>query len=271
MALQLPPDHGSLRDLTILEYVRNGQYEADLFPIVAKTNGKEVKFWVFRDAMKIDGVRINVSAKVQQTIADMIGCSLLTPRMADLLWINRNVTLAPSPQPISSLTQAMIAHSARIDAKLSKLKDTSGIIQTVGKHWVIDNDILLHPGRAENYGWHFQEGDWTGPKEPSASKDSSGAYIRMIQGRGWAHDMSHVDYSQICVLASNYVEVDGEPSTLENVLTNPDLASALSHQGVMKVLRQPGVPKADVTSILTPTINVIGSLDTDPVENTLLE
>jgi len=262
MALDLPPDHGPARDEAILAYIRAGAYTADLRPVATTCNGKTVTLYVFGDALKIEGVRVNVSAKLQQTIADMLGCSLMTPKVADLAWAKRSVTLIPYPRPITSSTTAMIAHSADIDKALAK-HDLSGVslVQTVGKHWVIDNDLQVKTGRAENYGWHFVGPNFQGLKgEPVASlqKDVSGQYQRLIQGRGWAHDIEHVDYSQVCVLMSQMCEVDGQNVELRDLLTDPVLSIVASHQGMMRVFRQPGVAVTPLHEFLMPTIEITG-------------
>ncbi len=201
-------------------------------------------FRVFSDALKMDGVRINASADTEQKIADLLDCLLLTPKIADLIWLQRETTLFPSPQTISDTTEAMVAHSERIDGALNLLGGSKGLLSTVGKHWVLDNDILAHPGCVENYGWHFEGHSFMGiDGEVTASliKDASGQHIRLIQGRGWRHNKAHVDYSQTVVLVSSECEVDGHPMKLADVLRSPELAPLASHNGPLKLLRLPHV------------------------------
>jgi len=267
MALVLPPDHGPERDEAILAYIRDSQYTANLVPVTSSIEGHTATFYVFQDALMIEGVRINVSAKLQQTIADMLGCSLMTPKIADLAWMQRATTLTPFTRPITSKTADMIDNSAKMDAALAKLPPTPtlGIIQTVGKHWLIDNDLAAKPGKAENYGWHFVGSNYqglTGEVNASLQKDpKSGQYVRLIQGRGWAHDMSHVDYSQICVLVSQMADLDGAAVELASILTDPALAALGSHQGKMTVLRQPGVPVTPLQEVLYPTTEITPESD----------
>lgn len=258
--LDLPPNNGPDRDEAILAYIQAGDYTADLRPVTSKHNGKTATFYVFADALKIRGVRVNASARLLQTIADMLGCLLLTPKIADLAWMQATVRLPPFPRPITSSTAGMLQHSADIDKALAKLNvPSTAFIQTVGKIWVSDNDLLTHSGRAENYGWHFQGPDFGGLKgevNASLQKDKSGQYIRLIQGRGWAHDMTHTDYSQIMLLMSQTCEVDGQSMETGNLLLDPDLAPLGSHQGVMRVFRQPGVPVAPLMTTLLPTVDI---------------
>lgn len=257
--MDLPPNHGPDRDATILHRVVVGQYDTiDIATVTSTYDGHSAEFTVFADALKMDGVRVNVSANLQQQIADVLGCSLLTPKLVDLLWLQRNVTLLPSPQPISASTQAMVDHSARIDKMLNAQGNPTGIIQTVGKFWVLDNDLLTHPGRAMNYGWHFEGASCQGISgEITASliKDARGQYVRLIQGRGTAHDIHHSDYSQQCILVSRACVVDGKSRDILDILADPVLAPLASHQGVLRVLRQPGVPEVPGVTTL-PVITI---------------
>jgi len=246
MSFDLPPNGNQEREQAILDYVRKGAYELSWAKIVSTHADHTGEFWVFADALKIEGVRVNVSAETEQVIADLLGCVLLTPKLADLLWVQRAVTLPPFPRAITATTQAMVEHSAKIDTALQKVDYTDGVIATVGKHWVLDNALLVKTGRAMNYGWHFEGASFQGIKgEPIASlfQDSKGQFLRLIQGRGTAHDMRHVDYSQTCVLVSRECHINEEPMDLLRVLQDPELAPMVSHQGALQLTRQPGVPK----------------------------
>jgi len=244
----MPPGPGPERDAFILDRVVSGAIDPISFAtITAKTpDGKHVgTFEIMADALRLDGVRVNVSARLAQQIADVLGASLLTAKLADLLYLQRGVTLLPSPQPISASTLAMVEHSARIDAEIraaltagTKLLPTDAR-QTVGKHWILDNDTSVHAETtACNYGWHFPGPTFGGSAWESAVTPG----LRLIQGRGWAHTLDHVDYSQTCVLVANLCTVDGQPAHLADVFTSTELAPLASAQGPLKVLRQAGVP-----------------------------
>lgn len=246
----IPQKADDSREDALLAQVHQGNYELHLSTITSEHNGRRAEFFVFSDALKIDGVRINVRASTQQLIADALDCSLLTAKLADLMWAQRTVTLPPFPRGntkgMDSL-QAMIDHSKKIDNALEKLGNPTGLIGTVGKHWILDNAIagkLLYGVEAAcNYGWHFEGQSFERQAfEVTASqmKDASGKFCRLIQGRGTRHDRNHTDYSQVCVLVSNDCLVDGVSTRLPDLLVDPNLAPLASHQGVLKVLRQPG-------------------------------
>ena len=252
----------------ILKKVRNKEYQAVFAPLVSRANGHEALFWVFGDALKVDGVRVIVTAALEQKIADSLGMSLLTPKLADLIFQQADMTLQPITRPPNKYlpdktpvwnppmdsTEAMILESRNIDKAIEAAGGLDGrdqyIVSTVGKHWVIDNDLLKAPGRAENYGFHY----WGSKKRIPETDDfpvtaiknaSTGEGALMMQPRMKGHNINHSDYSQNVVLVDNRVIVDGNSMSLSEVLTNPELAPLASHQGVLKVLRQPGVQRID--------------------------
>ena len=240
MAFDLPPQAGPDRDAAILKHVADGDFEIAWGTVRVVQGDHVIDINVFADAMKIGGVRINASATLEQQIADALGCSLLTPKLADLIYLQRNVTLLPSPQPISSSTDAMVAHSSRVDAALLAAGGASPgqIVQTTGKHWTICEALLAHPGKAANFGWQFPGPTFGG----SAWGSTVDPPLRCIQDLGFFHDPSHVDYSQTITLAHRACLADGTTRDLLEVLQDPDLAPLISHEGPLTVLRQPGVP-----------------------------
>lgn len=240
------------RNEYILNKIRSRDFDHIWAPIVSGYNGHFATFYVSSDAIKIEGVRINVSAYLQQQIADILGASLLTAKIADLLHSQADIIIEPLTRPITSSTIAMIDQSEKIDTQLNKLypnKDLSGkLISSTGKHWILNN--VLNPNKitACNYGWFVNTSgtQWKGvPVYPCASltkNPQTGAYYRLIQQPSTQHDFSHVDYSQICILLMNLCEVDGNQMLLGDVLTNKELAPLASHEGIMNILRQPQVP-----------------------------
>jgi hypothetical protein len=219
--------------------------------VTAQAGGHSATFKVFADALKLpvapiaaalgaqvpagspEQVRISVSATLEQQIADLLGCLLLTPRLSDMVYLQAGKRIEPQPMPIAATLEAMCSVSARVD----KAAGGASFIAPAGKDWCIDNDLLAHPGRAENYGWQTPGASWAGSSwEPAVTPG-----LRVVQGRGWAHDASHLDYSQVCRLVHRRCTVDGATRDLAEVLSDPQLAPLASHQGALKVLRQPGV------------------------------
>lgn len=243
----LPNQPGPARDAAIMAHVVNGTIDPIVYaPITANIPGHTATFFVFADAMKIGGVRFGAGAGLAQQIADAVGCSLITPRLLDMAYEQRGVTVFP--QPMYNATKMMtsewfIAHSKKIDEVLAKTNFEPGmIVQTTGKPWVLDNRLLDHPGRAINYSWYVPPGTpdpWNGVHTlPSVSLPN----VRVIQDPGWAHGLDQADYSETVTLVRQDCIVDGVIRKLSEVLTSPTLAPLASHQGPLKLLRQPGVP-----------------------------
>jgi hypothetical protein len=246
--MSFPSNACSERETAIIDLVKAGNCKYAWSTITSTYKEHQAEFYTFSDALKIPidsiDVRANVSAQTQQKIADMLGHFLLTTKLADLIWLQRAFTLPPFPRQITSSTAAMIEHSKKIDDELARLLYTEGLICTTGKHWVIDNDTLSHAGKSCNYGWHFIGQSFQGIKGEICAgmmKDASGQYMRLIQGRGWAHDIHHVDYSQICVLVAQPCVVDGSPMNFDDVAKDKELSYLVNYGGVLKVIRQPGV------------------------------
>jgi hypothetical protein len=229
------------RDTIIRQRIASGQFEVTWLPITSAAKGHTAIFQVMADALKMDGVRINVSATLEQQIADKIGASLLTPKLADLRWMQRGTSLAPITRPIVMDTASMVTQSAAIDKAVAAKGGPSGIIATVGKDWVISNQLPKHPGKGENYGDHFEGQTWGNAKWESAVTPP----FRVVQGQGWFHDPTHVDYSQVCVLVRRDCVVDGVSRDIRDVMADPELAWLLSHDGKLSITRQPGVPEQD--------------------------
>lgn len=238
------PEPVKERENLIINCVKDGSAKYSFVKLNVNKSPK-IDLLVFSDALKIDDIRINVSAKGQQQIADLLNCILPTPKIYDLIWFNCEHKLNPSPQVISSSVKAMIDHSQRIDKFLAKIGNPDGLYFTVGKTWALENSLLKKKGMACNYGWNFSGNSFQGIKgEVCASlmKDpKTGNYCRVIQGRGFRHDISHLDYSQICYLVSRKCFVNDQECDILAVLQNPDYAKYLNHDGVLKLTRQPGV------------------------------
>jgi len=235
------------RDAAIVQAVAAGLASWRWAPVTVKDGGRVLVFNVLADAVKLDGVRVDVSATAGQQCADYIGGILLTARMADLAFLGATVQLEPSPQAITASTPAMVAHSARVDAQIAKRggPPTSGLVADVGKDWILTNKLVDRPpgaklsaGRvAANYGWHVSSSPWKGIHAERSTLPTG--YV--IQGVGTAHDRWHVDYSQVCRVVSIDCDVDGVRRDVRDVLRDAGLAGMLSSEGVLKTLRQPGV------------------------------
>lgn len=241
------PEVGQKRDDFILDAVNNNGSTMEWHPIDIKFKDMEGTFFVTKDAIKIDGVRFNVSATLQQKIADVLGCILPTAKLADHMFLNAEVIVKPKMRNIDMSTKAMIGHSGEVDKDIAGKK---GLISTVGKHWIIDDVLLKKSGNtACNYGWHFK-GGIPGVKGelPVCYNDMPG--VRLIQSRGTFHNALHQDYSSTCCLVARECEVNGEKKDILDILKDSKLSYLACHSGILQTTRQPGMPKSKITIIL---------------------
>jgi len=251
------PDNISNRESYILDQIKIGNFELNWKSINYTEKDNTITIDVQTDALKIDGIRINVSASLSQKIADMTGAMLLTPKIADIIYLNSDFKIGPNPRPITLSTQAMIEHSKKIDNALNKFIDKKptedSIIDTVGKYWCISNKLQGSKTKALNYGWHFEGSSYQGI---SGFKCASGMPYKVIQPAATAHDYNHVDYSQIHRAVAEVCKINGEQKLLKDVLTDPKLAYLVSHEGPLNVIRQPSVQEQSEKIIFMPAIKI---------------
>lgn len=239
-AMSIFPESIVEREKFVLDQVMLGNFEAKWTEISYTIGDKTIRLNVMEDALKISGVRVNVSATLEQKLADLFGASLLTPQVADLIYVSATRRADPAPMPISFSVASMTKHSSNVDSRLIG----DGLASTVGKHWVLDKQLETKPKAACNYGWHFTGPSFQGIKGfPCASKINScnSNPVRVIQPNATAHDAAHQDYSQICQLVSQVCWINDVEYRFSDVLADVDLNVLVSHQGPLKVLRQPGV------------------------------
>lgn len=199
--------------------------------VIIVSDDLEGQFRVLCDALKVNGIRINVSAKEAQLIADELDAVLPTAKILDVRY--RSASIQAEPQPkyyeggVGMDTQmACIEHDERVSAAVGEPR--AGIVQNVGKHWVLDRRATKE--RSVLYGWHVDTQDvtWKGIKLHHAVTPG----LRVIQPVSTAHDYHHKDYSMTLVLMHGECLVNGKKMKTKDVLTDPDLCRLLTHDGV---------------------------------------
>lgn len=236
------------RDVAIVEEVRAGRAEWSWQPFrVLTPDGHALDLMVFRDALKIEGVRAPVTATGAQEIADLVGAWLPTPTIADRAFAAAK-PIAPQPMGdwmaagLGASTDATIEYSRRVDRAVAAAG--GGWCLDVGKLWVLSNGLTrAHAGGppgtvAQNYGWHVPSPTWGGIR---AERDALGSGW-VIQGpRSFRHDRGHVDYSQICWLVSQRGRLDGLDLDVRHLAAGGDLSWLVTSEP-LTIDRQPGVP-----------------------------
>ena len=235
MAFDLPAQAGLLRDAAILVHVQAGDYELGWGTIQSQADGHQGQFRVFLDGLKIGGVRISASANVCQQIADLLGCTLLTPKLNDLCWLQAAIQIAPQTiYPPSDDTATMVKESQLIDAAIG---NATGLVAPIGKPWCLSNFLVNRPGKACLYGWQSAQPI---PNVPLHAGVTSG--VQLIQPISTVHAQTYTDYAMLVSLVSRNCIVDGASADLTAVMQDPMLSVLVSHEGPLKITRQPGVP-----------------------------
>ncbi len=156
---------------------------------------------------------------------------MLTTRLCDLVWEQASVRIPPcigAPDATMASTSRMLEHHRRVEEHVA---GRTGLIENVGKHWVLTNRLADRPDRAANYGWF----------DPGAAH-RCGQHT-LWQPLGLAHDPDHVDYSQVVRLVRRRCTVDDAERDLLEVMTDPALAGLLSSEGPCTSSGCPGCPK----------------------------
>lgn len=239
----LPPNNDASR----AEYILDAAPSATIkwARIKSNSNGHAGEFAVFAMPLAIDNVYIGAGAYQLQQIADSLDCMLLTPRLLDLMYAQRQWTIMPQTDydPRMMSTAWWQRHTDHINAALQKVGyNGDGLVQSVGKPFVLTNKLLDHPGRGCNYGWHVAPGTpnpWAGVPIYRAETDGS---ERVIQQPGFAHGLDQNDYASTVLLVSRQCRIDDRAMDLADVYRDAELAGLVSGEGALKIVRQPGVP-----------------------------
>jgi hypothetical protein len=244
--------------------------------VVVHGKGHEVGFVVSDDYFAIgeddDYVRVPMNPITAQRIADKLGFMLPTARMVDLIWTGAPIKVEPRPmqQELNpngvptgqifvgqgqkagqSSTAGFAAHSMLVDGQFAALGMQPGIRAGHKKDVVLTNRLqgsatvteVSGPAKSVDasnqvaiYGWH------RGKPAGDCSKFPTISGLCPIQGLSIVHDNKYADYSHGIRMVSPLAMLDGQSVNLVDILTNPELAPLLSHEGVLQVLRQPHVP-----------------------------
>lgn len=223
------------RDDMIVERWRELAYT--FVEVEVRSAAHTLVYSVFADGARIDGVRISVTARCAQMVADKIAGQMLTPKMEDDLYGSSDYRLPFMFEDVNTMgtNRVMIEHSGKMDQVLVTMGysfqgPAALVAGGAAKSWNLMN-TLKYP-KALNYGFF-------GPRAPHLSV--TGKY-RVIQQPGTAHDIAHYDYSQELRLAHRLCLLDGLQKDIRDVMKDPATAPLLSTEGPMTVLRQPGVP-----------------------------
>jgi len=93
---KFPAEHSKQREELIVQAVARGAHDPpEWTTITSNYKGRRAEVQVSTDALKILGVRIDVTADGAQRIADALGTILPTPRILQLIWEQADVRIEP--------------------------------------------------------------------------------------------------------------------------------------------------------------------------------
>jgi len=159
-----------------------------------------------------------------QRLCDALGCTLPTRKMVNQIWTNAQVKLNPQPIPPSAemITVPVFAdHNYMVRTQRNNFTNSfppGALVSGDKKDVIISSKIYTNFANANItrpvviYGWHYPSGS---PIQP------------LYNG----HEETYVDYSHGVRLVQNAILLDGNPNSITNILTDPNLAGLLSDEG----------------------------------------
>lgn len=199
-----------------------------------QSQSDEIVFFTTCDYMAIgsdqDYLFIPMTPSCAQSLADSLNCSLPTKKMVDIIYSKAEIKLRPQPIPPSALMTTVpvfMQHSDSIIQQIEQLGLDRSADNLMGGHKkdiIISNKIYSADrsyDRVVIYGWHRSEND---PIQPVYN----------------GHDAQYADYSHGVRLISKLALINEDSIQLDDILMDPNLASLLSHEGVIAKPYYPG-------------------------------
>lgn len=170
-----------------------------------------------------------------QQIADQLTCTLPTRKMVNNIWTTATVHLSPStiaPNPQMTTVPVFATHDSTVWVQRSAVLAAHPLGELVGgdkKDVVISNIIYGYPapGRVVIYGWHYTSGS---PIQP------------LYNG----HEETYADYSHGIRLVQLACTLNGNATTVNDILTSSTYNTVLSDEGAIATPRYPvGSPQVN--------------------------
>jgi hypothetical protein len=172
-----------------------------------------------------DFARVPMLPATAQRIASLTGASLPTPKLVDAIYKQAPVKLSPrainlDPKAINDRA-AIATHQRLIEEMRIKAGARLGAL-TAGdkKDIVLSNQLSQRPDRVAIYGWQKEDGT---PIQPLST----------------LHEKTYADYSHGVRLVAEACTVDGQATTFEKVLRDPELTPLVSDEGPMLLTSYP--------------------------------
>jgi hypothetical protein len=165
-----------------------------------------------------DFIRIPMTPKSAQEIADAFGCALPTAKIVNDIYAHADVKL--EPRPLTEKREAVgtfVQHHDIIEAQRAG-KPLGSLVAGIKKDVVITNRLKEKPDRVAIYGWHKLDGD-------------------PIQPLTIVHKETYVDYSHGIRLVKREMHVDGQRMAIDDVLKDPHRCAVISDEGMIDPAR----------------------------------
>ncbi len=212
-------------------------------PVRCRSDRHEVLTWVSSDVFAIgtieDHLRLPLTCTAAQQVADLSGAFLPTVAICNEIWRQAPLKLTPVTSGQLALKGNQGAnlaqygqHDAAVQAQVARAG--SPLVLTAGqkKDVVIGN--IWKPGKLLIYGWFWPDVEKLNPHMSANPRES-----QPIQPYSNEHGDFWVDYSHGARLVAPDCHVDGVPTKLQAVLSDPELSRAVSHEGPLKMTRYP--------------------------------
>ena len=170
-----------------------------------------------------DFLRIPMALSTAKEVANRFGFILPTKKMVDAIFQQSAFHFTPKPMPPGPQmrsTAYYLEHNRKINRQRLSLGCPLGtLVSGHKKDVVLTNRLARNRDKVAIYGWHNLSGN-------------------PIQSLTTIHGARYVDYSHGIRLVSSIVLLNGKPSSIYEILEDPKLASLLSDEGAIRVVRQ---------------------------------
>jgi hypothetical protein len=177
----------------------------------------------------VDYVRVPMNPLTAQRLCDTWGCTMPTTKISNIIWGASTYKLQPLPwgPPYDASMMSvdrLVAHNGRIQAQVKKINDFDPYKIMAGhkKDVVVTNKLEKQQKQVAIYGWHQLDG-------------------KPIQPLYLGHENTYADYSHGIRLVSLSCVLDDVPTNLQDIFMDENLCHAVSDEGKMISLKQPGV------------------------------
>jgi hypothetical protein len=164
-----------------------------------------------------DFLRVPLGLDTAKRVARQFDFTLPTRKMVDAIYQQSTIRLTPQPMrpgPWMTSTAYYVSHQRSIEAQRAG-RPLGELVSGHKKDLILTKRLLTRRGRVAIYGWHQRGG------EP-------------IQPLSTVHGARYADYSHGVRLVSTTVVVDGEVSSIFDVLRDRELARVLSYEGTIR-------------------------------------